>query len=188
MTTLNEYIAHYDNHYSREGESGSGQLVWKPQYEMWLKAGYKPSMSVLDYGCGVGIMLEAGIKHYLGVDISENAIKLARKRYPKAKFEVFTPGELNTPIRDIVVAQSVFTHTPKKFVPICLDEIKRHFTKFAIIDVLIGRDDAADKHVRYFRVNEWQRYLQQAGLIGKRLGEIDFVGFKHVYYKVEHDY
>lgn len=185
-STIEKYVKHYNDHYLVEGESGSGQLTWQPQYEIWLKAGYKPSMSVLDYGCGVGIMLEAGLKDYLGVDISSEAIRLAQKRYPKATFKLFTMGELSSGRKDVAVAQSVFTHTPKNCVDRCLKDIARSFKDFAVIDILLGDDSPFDEHVRYFTESEWHSALESANLRGIKIGDHDYVGYNHIYYKVTH--
>jgi len=182
-----DYVKHYDEHYQRMGETGAGQLVWEPQYQIWLKAGYKPSMSVLDYGCGVGVMLEAGIKDYLGVDISSEAIRLAKKRYPGHDFRVLEMGDLMVVPRDMAVAQSVFTHIPKAYVSECLQDVKRNFTEFALIDILLGEDDVNDLHVRRFSEGEWLDCLWKNDLAGERIGEHDFVGYNHIYYKVTHD-
>lgn len=181
---MNKYVEYYNQHYVLTGESGSGQLVWQPQYEIWLKAGYKPSMSVLDYGCGVGIMLEADIKDYLGVDISKEAVRLARKRYPDNMFAVFEMGKLPPLHKNVCVAQSVFTHTPFIYVDKCLKDIKRNFQDFAIIDILIGEDDPMDYHVRRYAEDVWLDYVWKAGLKAERIGEHDFVGYNHVYYKI----
>lgn len=186
--SLLDYVKHYDGHYAREGEKASGQLTWKPQYELWRKQGFKQGMTILDYGCGVGIMVEAlkAPNKYLGVDISEKAIKLARKRYPEAHFEVSEMGKLRTGKKDWVVAQSVFTHVPKEFVLICLADIKQALIpkSIALIDVLIGEDKTNDDHVRHYTEDEWANYLKFAGLNGKKVADIEWVGFKHSFYRV----
>ena len=131
-------------------------------------------------------MLEAGLKDYMGVDISKEAVNLARKRYPKHIFAVFEMGKLPRLQKDVCVAQSVFTHTPKAFVARCLEDIKDNFKDFAIIDILIGDDNPRDEHVRHFTEDEWNDYLWKAGLNGERIGSHDFIGYNHVYFKVSH--
>lgn len=45
----------------------------------------------LDYGCEVGALMEMGDMKpdcYVGVDIDEESIEIARKRYPQFRFEV----------------------------------------------------------------------------------------------------
>src|SRR3972149_8814664 len=54
--------------------------------------------SILDIGCGAGVPIDKylsdkGLK-VLGIDISENQIKLARKNVPEAKFNVVDMEEL----------------------------------------------------------------------------------------------
>ncbi|MDD5693616.1 MAG: class I SAM-dependent methyltransferase [Patescibacteria group bacterium] len=51
----------------------------------------KPGSKVLDLGCGNGRVIDVLKKidiEYTGLDISENLIKLAQKKYPKEKFVV----------------------------------------------------------------------------------------------------
>lgn len=180
------YAKHYDDHYKRMGEAGSGQLVWKPQYEIWKLAGYKDGMSVLDYGCGVGVMSEAVKGDYLGVDISAEAIRLARLRYPKLDFDVIKIGKLITEPFDWIAAQSVFTHTPKIMVLDSLNDLKQARGTL-LIDILIGADNPLDEHVRHFTEDEWSDYLWKAGLKGEKVGEHDFVGYLHHYYRVTHE-
>lgn len=43
---------------------------------------------VLDYGCGVGALLEiCRPGYYLGIDIDEESLDIARKKYPALRFE-----------------------------------------------------------------------------------------------------
>ena len=185
---MDKYIKHYNDHYLREGESGAGQLVWKPQFKIWQQAGYELGMSVLDYGCGVGIMTESPVNddEYFGVDISEEAIRLAKKRYPGYNFMQFEIGKLESFPFNMAVAQSIFTHTPKSYVDKCLRDISLNFTDFAIIDVLHGYDDIRDEHVRRYTVTEWQDVLWKNHLKGEQIGVIDFIGYEHFYYKITH--
>jgi len=69
---------------------------------------------VLDYGCGGGIfaqrLAEAGCE-VVGVDVAEEAIRLARSRVPSAQFLQVRPGEqLHLDKFDIVWASEVLEH------------------------------------------------------------------------------
>ncbi len=78
-----------------------------------------PGERVLDLGCGNGrfyqVMKDKNID-YIGVDISEKLIEIAKKRFPKAKFQV--ADALNLPFPDNyfdkVFSIAVLHHIPSK--------------------------------------------------------------------------
>lgn len=85
--------------------------------------------NILDLGCGEGTRLSSITKSGTGIDISEKAITLARKKYPRLKFVI---GDLEKlPFKnesfDLVYSAYVFEHleNPKKV----LEEAKRVLKK-----------------------------------------------------------
>ena len=76
----------------------------------------KKTNKVLDLGCGdglnVGILHKLGIKDVVGVDISTELLKEARKNNPKAKFILGSAEKLPFKAQtfDIVFVDSVFHH------------------------------------------------------------------------------
>lgn len=181
-----DYIDHYDNHYKRSGLSGSGTGEYLQKIAMWYDLGYKDGMTVLDYGSGWGAMLP-GItnkKGYLGVDISPEAIRLGREKFPNVQFRVFEMGQLKDKKFDWVCAQSVFTHTPKDTVAECLEDLRGVMKDKALVDVLYGQDNPSDMHVRHYEPEEWNRILEDNGFDYEHVKSISFPGGKHEYYLI----
>ncbi len=87
-----------------------------------------PGMKLLDLGCGPGIHIKEYLKRgadCYGVDFSKEMIRLAKKRCPKAKFDVSDIGKLKFGENefDIVTASLVLDHI--KDLKIIIKEIKR---------------------------------------------------------------
>lgn len=78
----------------------------------------KENPTVLEVGCCNGRDALEIVKHtsnYLGIDISEELIKLARKKVPEAHFEVADIEEYQLPQGiDIIFSFASFIHTPKE--------------------------------------------------------------------------
>lgn len=101
---------------------------------------------LLDFGCGNGRFLEflrAGQLEqensqirYLGVDISENLIKHAKKKYPEEEFKVIE-RESFLPVRDasidVVTAIAVFHHFNPAMAKDTLGELHRVLKKEGIL-------------------------------------------------------
>jgi SAM-dependent methyltransferase len=81
---------------------GLASVEQLPRYDLIEKwrMGYKPSGSVLDLGCGEGIMLGKIQKSsccgviYHGIDLSKKAIQLANSRVLNSGLERFTRGDI----------------------------------------------------------------------------------------------
>jgi SAM-dependent methyltransferase len=63
------------------------------RFQALSEIGELAGRSVLDVGCGLGdfygfLREKTHLKDYLGMDINDNMIALARRKYPEAKFEV----------------------------------------------------------------------------------------------------
>jgi SAM-dependent methyltransferase len=91
-----ELLRFYNRHLKDFGDSPQA-VRWTPKgqqrrYETFLKiAGDFSDKSILDFGCGkgdfYGFIKERGISaKYCGVDINENLIGLAKKKYPGIDF------------------------------------------------------------------------------------------------------
>jgi len=79
----------------------------------------KPGSLVLDVGCGAGVkskyLIKKGLK-VVGIDLSEEMVKIAKREVPDAKFLV---ADISEPLElvdrfDGIFAQAVLLHIPKK--------------------------------------------------------------------------
>ena len=72
--------------------------------------------SVLDYGCGVGDLAEIVDKDYVGFDIDNESLSIAKQRYPKKTFISELPSEQKY---DTIIMLAVIEHLDSP-----LDELK----------------------------------------------------------------
>ena len=123
-----------------------------------LKRYIKPRDKILDVGCGNGrlqeILKEKNVD-YIGVDISEKLIEIAKRKYPRAKFIVLT-DPLKLPFEDNsfdkVFAIRVLHHIPsedfrKKF----LKELKRVLKPSGLLILTVWSWKSRDKR-SFFRI------------------------------------
>jgi ubiquinone/menaquinone biosynthesis C-methylase UbiE len=186
LRVRDRYVQAYVDHYAKDGLVAAGKGLWKPKLDLWYQIGYTDDMTVLDYGCGWGTMVQ-GIKNpalYQGVDIVPAAIDAARDRFPGVSFEVLQMGQLNIPPVDFIAAQSVFTHALREDAPICLSDLYRSLKPggFGLIDILHkpGPDMLL---LRYYDPDEWLEMLDTAGFTGTFIAEAQ-ASVMHSYYKV----
>lgn len=182
--TREEYINHYIRVYNNNGVKGSGGgLAYKPSY--LKEAGYSDEMTLLDYGCGCGFILD-GInpKDYIGVDIVPLAIDIAKEKHPERKFEVLEIGKLKCPPMDFSIAMSVFTHARYEDVDDCLQDIYRATKNggTALIDILEG-DKPETEHIRYWNKAKFENKLKNNGFkIEKIFYKTGINQYTHLYF------
>jgi SAM-dependent methyltransferase len=66
--------------------------------------------SVLDVGCGEGLWMPdmpRGVR-YVGVDVSQEALSVAREKHPERDYRLYGGGDL--PVADLVICKHVFQH------------------------------------------------------------------------------
>lgn len=92
-----------------------------------------PGASVLDLGCGNGVLLTAIPKevNYTGIDISPVLIRQASRSHPEVKFTVaditLAPTWENLGQYDLIAALAVFHHLPERKDHLALlTQIKKH--------------------------------------------------------------
>lgn len=136
----------------------------------------KPSpVKVLDLGCGIGMISGAFIRTgciYTGVDISENAIEIARKKHPSGTF--FVGNIANLPFNeyfDIIIERTVFIHLVEDdYWRSVICEVKRLLSShglFILMDCL--PESAAEvpgkgPHVKFRLYSEYEDVFNEAGL------------------------
>ncbi|MFB6187402.1 MAG: cyclopropane-fatty-acyl-phospholipid synthase family protein [Halobacteriaceae archaeon] len=128
-----------------KGSVGPADLfeeVGEWQFQLLKRNGLEPEDSLLDIGCGVlrgGIhfikYLQSG--NYYGMDISEEALEKGEEFLRKEGLEYkdpvlicnqdlsFEEKKLQNKKFDFILAQSVFTHLPRKEIKQCLDNIHK---------------------------------------------------------------
>lgn len=103
---------------------------WSQPMEKFLHYLHEGDL-ILDIGCGAGIktkyIVARGFKA-VGIDFSEEMIKLAKQYLPTAEFYV---KDINEPLRfsttfDGIFAQAILLHTPKVKVPETLQNMLRN--------------------------------------------------------------
>ncbi len=98
-----QLLTFYNRHFKKFGDRPEA-LRWTPQgqlrrYHTFLDiAPDLNNQKILDYGCGMGdfykFLKRRGVDvKYTGVDINENFINVAKKKYPECKFMVMNIDE-----------------------------------------------------------------------------------------------
>ena len=102
--------------------------------------------SVLDYGCGWGRMLRlmwhvTDPERCYGVDTDAQAIHLCRTDGMKGSFAVISPTAQRLPVEgrrfDLILAYSVFTHTPPALTAQTLATLRRHIRPNGVLALTI---------------------------------------------------
>lgn len=118
-----------------------------------------PGERVLDWGCGNGRFNEIFQNtDYYGVDVSEKMIKIAKNKYPNAKFKVVDPLKLPFPNNffDKIFSLAVFHHIPsEKFRLQFLEEGKRVLKPNGIFIITVWNLNP----LRMIFIGEWKRAL-----------------------------
>lgn len=92
--TYDKYADEYDQRYQSETSRMENALIKDKLYEH----GIDEMESVMDFGCGTGFLLDLiSVKEnaYVGLDVSERMINLARKKHPGKCFIQKEAGALN---------------------------------------------------------------------------------------------
>ena len=123
---------------------------------------------ILDLGCGPGrdarIFTDKGFK-VIGVDLSENMIKAAKKRVKNAEFKVMDICRLDFKDNyfDGIWASASFVHIPKNEIPKALKEARRVLKEKGIfyLSVKEGKGEVLEPDRRYGGVEKFWSFFKQ---------------------------
>lgn len=105
MAKLAEPPAFYDAALPKANYRGGYRDLWRRTAKLVPK-----DATVVELGCGPGMLLPyLGIRSYVGLDFSPNAIATARRMYPRADFRVADVRE-PIPAADVYVMNEVLEH------------------------------------------------------------------------------
>jgi|GEM_PF-2109725 len=143
-------------------------------YELITNLDRKGPVKVLDLGCGIGMLADAFIRKgcdYTGIDISEKAIEIARRKHPQGTFEVGNIGYLPLETKfDIIIERTVFIHLVEdNYWKAVIGEAKRLLDKDGIfilhdhIPIAPGKNLGVD-HVKIRLYSEYEKVFQECDL------------------------
>jgi len=133
-------------------------------------SGLKDGDSLLDVGCGNGRLIEnLGNKNisYLGVDNSEELIKLAKINYPEQNFKVLDILKLETLTQkfDLVISVAVLHHLPSQELRFeALKNLKSVTTPGGQIIFSVWKLWSNKKYQKYLWQNIWQKLTFKSNL------------------------
>ena len=109
----------------------------------------KDNPKVVEIGCGNGREAKEILKHtndYLGIDISEELIKIARKENPDGKFKVVDLEDFNFSKNiDIIFSFASLLHSDKDNVKIILDRAYKSLNNQGIFYISLKYDDYQER-------------------------------------------
>ncbi|WP_175713720.1 50S ribosomal protein L11 methyltransferase [Burkholderia ambifaria] len=139
----------------------------------WLEQSVKPSQSVLDYGCGSGILAilarKCGANPVVGIDIDPQAVESARQNSERNHAEVTygLPDACPAGEFDIVVANIL--SNPLKLMASMLASKVKPGGRIALSGVLARQaDEVAAVYARYVDISVWREHEGWVCLAGTR--------------------
>ncbi|ONP14069.1 ribosomal protein L11 methyltransferase [Burkholderia cenocepacia] len=139
----------------------------------WLEQSVKPGQSVLDYGCGSGILAilakKCGANPVVGIDIDPQAVESARQNSERNRAEVTygLPDACPDGEFDIVVANIL--SNPLKLMASMLASKVKPGGRIALSGVLARQaDEVAAVYARYVDISVWREHEGWVCLAGTR--------------------
>ena len=132
-------------------------------------AGNPKNARVLEIGCGDGRDAKEIVKRagwYLGFDISEELIKLAKEHVPQAEFAVADAATFDYPAKlDIVFAFASLLHLDKNEVRTVLQKVHSSLKKDGIFYILLKYRSQYQEEVKKDRFGERLFYFYNPDLL-----------------------
>ncbi|MDN7866724.1 50S ribosomal protein L11 methyltransferase [Burkholderia multivorans] len=139
----------------------------------WLEQSVQPGQSVLDYGCGSGILAilakKCGANPVVGIDIDPQAVESARQNSERNRTEVTygLPDACPAGEFDIVVANIL--SNPLKLMASMLASKVKPGGRIALSGVLARQaDEVAAVYARYVDISVWREHEGWVCLAGTR--------------------
>ncbi|MCA8100531.1 50S ribosomal protein L11 methyltransferase [Burkholderia contaminans] len=139
----------------------------------WLEQSVKPGQSVLDYGCGSGILAilakKCGANPVIGIDIDPQAVESARQNSERNHAEITygLPDACPDGEFDIVVANIL--SNPLKLMASMLASKVKPGGRIALSGVLARQaDEVAAVYARYVDISVWREHEGWVCLAGTR--------------------
>ncbi|MBU9152883.1 50S ribosomal protein L11 methyltransferase [Burkholderia multivorans] len=139
----------------------------------WLEQSVQPGQSVLDYGCGSGILAilakKCGANPVVGIDIDPQAVESARQNSERNRAEVTygLPDPCPAGEFDIVVANIL--SNPLKLMASMLASKVKPGGRIALSGVLARQaDEVAAVYARYVDISVWREHEGWVCLAGTR--------------------
>ncbi|NIE58950.1 MULTISPECIES: 50S ribosomal protein L11 methyltransferase [unclassified Burkholderia] len=139
----------------------------------WLEQSVQPGQSVLDYGCGSGILAilakKCGANPVIGIDIDPQAVESARQNSERNRAEVTygLPDACPDGEFDIVVANIL--SNPLKLMASMLASKVKPGGRIALSGVLARQaDEVAAVYARYVDISVWREHEGWVCLAGTR--------------------
>ncbi|MBU9632461.1 50S ribosomal protein L11 methyltransferase [Burkholderia multivorans] len=139
----------------------------------WLEQSVQPGQSVLDYGCGSGILAilakKCGANPVVGIDIDPQAVESARQNSERNRAEVTygLPDACPAGEFDIVVANIL--SNPLKLMASMLASKVKPGGRIALSGVLARQaDEVAAVYARYVDISVWREHEGWGCLAGTR--------------------
>ncbi|HEF5872241.1 TPA: 50S ribosomal protein L11 methyltransferase [Burkholderia cenocepacia] len=139
----------------------------------WLEESVKPGQSVLDYGCGSGILAilakKCGANPVIGIDIDPQAVESARQNSERNRADVTygLPDACPDGEFDIVVANIL--SNPLKLMASMLASKVKPGGRIALSGVLARQaDEVAAVYARYVDISVWREHEGWVCLAGTR--------------------
>ncbi|EKD94509.1 MAG: methyltransferase type 11 [uncultured bacterium] len=149
----------------------------------------KRNLKILDAGCGPGVMLPH-LKKYgdvLGVDLSDEALKFAKKRGSVKKADI-TNLKIKDNTYDLIICMDVMYHTWVKDVNKALIEFKRVLKKGGMLLIrepaynwMRGNEDRGSLTARRFSKDDLEKSLVKNGFKVQKISYVNFFLFPIVF-------
>ena len=117
---------------------------WDEEFGTFVRKNFFEGVRVLDLGCGPASLWDQWLKYphigkLVGVDISDQMVEEAKKRFPDSEFVTGRAHKIPYPEGsfDVVIASSVLHHIPDSHLAGAINEISRVLDEHG---VLIGRE------------------------------------------------